>query len=144
MKTLVFVLVPDDVPADDISEHCRRLLHPHRIDEDDPDHHGRFDYLVGAPDDCFNDTATESRLPAPLRQEYAGNICEVSRLPKDAACGALVTPDGQWHDLSDFGWRMVREPGEENRAAIAAWQRHYRSLVEAHPNCWVIAIGAHS
>ncbi|HET6422805.1 MAG TPA: hypothetical protein VFG20_03925 [Planctomycetaceae bacterium] len=144
MKTRVFVLIPFDVPADQISEHCQRLLQPHRMQEDDPEPRGHYDYLVGALDEGFNDATTESRLPPHIQREFAGNICEATRLPPDADCGALITADGCWHDLSDFGWRMVRQSDKENLAALAAWQRHYRALLKGHPNCWVVAIWVHS
>jgi len=144
LKTQLFVLVPDDVPLSGIAEFIRRLLAPHRFDPDEPDSRGRYDYLVGPLGRSFNDPDAESRLPPDLRRAYAGNICERANLPSHIVPGALVTPDGAWHDLGDFGWRMSHEPCVANRTAFEKWKQRYRDLVETHPNCWVVETWAHS
>jgi len=120
------------------------LLAKHRFDPDVPESRGRYDYLVGAPVDCFHDPATEGQLPADVRRSYAGRICDRVSLPIDLVPGALVTPDGTWHDLADFGWKMMREPSRENQAAQARWESRYRELIALHPHCWVVEVWAHS
>jgi hypothetical protein len=144
VKSQVFVLVPYDVPPAEIGEFERLLLEKHRFDPDDPSSRGRYDYLVGALEKSFNDPVAEGRLPPKVRRTYSGNICERANLPADLVPAALVTPDGEWHDLADFGWKMVKEPSDENRAARAHWEIRYRELIAAHHNCWVVEVWAHS
>ncbi len=144
MKTKVFVLVPYDVPVSDVYDFAGRLLESHRFDPDLPDSKGRFDYLVGALEKSLNDRIAEGRLPPKVRRSLSGNICEMARLPLNVVPGALVTPDGSWHDLSDFGWRMVDEPSASNDEAHLRWSARYRELVAAHPHCWVLEFWSHS
>lgn len=144
MKTHVFVLVPYDMPPAEIGDLERLRLEKHRVDPDEPGNRGRYDYLVGALKKSFSDPVAEGRLPPKIRRAYSGNICDHANLPSDVIPGALVTPDGEWYDTSDFGWRMTKEPSEENRAAHAQWEQRYRELIDAHPDCWVIEVWAHS
>ena len=144
MKTQVFLLVPYDVRPEDIGEYERLLLEGHRLTPDDLSTCGRFDHLVGCPGEVAQRpysrrTAAAERLP-----RHSGNICERANLPADVVPGALVTPDGEWHDLRDFGWRMAVGTSEENRTAFALWTARYRELIAAHENCWVVEVWAHS
>ena len=143
MKTQVFVLVPRTVTPDTIDEYVRRLLEPHRCDPDERRGAGRFDYLVGAMTQSFDDPAAEARLPPDLRDAYAGNVCDRANLP-DLVPGALVTPDGAWHDLADFGWRMADGDNASNRAAFDRWSKRYHDLIAAHDAGWVVEVWAHS
>ena len=144
MKTQVFVLVPYAVPPAEIGDFERRLLERHRFNADEPEGRGRYDHLVGALEKSLNDPVAEGRLPPTVRRSYSGNICEHANLRPDIVPAALVTPDGEWHDLSDFGWRMLNEPSDENRAAFERWEKRYRELIAAHQDCWVVEVWAHS
>jgi hypothetical protein len=144
MKTQVFVLVPYDVPVSKLYDFACGLLELHRFDSDYPRGKGRYDYLVGPLDKSLNDPIAEGRLPPRERRIFSGNICEMVRLPSDVIPGALVTPDSTWHDLCDFGWRMVDEPSASNNEALQRWTARYRELVEAFPHCWVLAFWSHS
>jgi len=144
VKTQVFVLVPYDVPVAEIGEFERLLLEKHRIAPDDPGSRGRYDYLVGPLKKSFSDPVAEGRLPSTVRRSYSGNVCECENLRADLIPGALVTPDGEWHDLGDFGWKMINEPSVENRSAYAHWVEQYRELIAAHTDCWVVEVWAHS
>lgn len=145
MKTLVQVIVPFDVPLEEISNWVDRQLARHQDDENAPDLRGRYDYLVGNLfDEPLSDPVTIGRLPARDKRILDGRICEVSRLPKDRLPGALVTPDGQWHDLRDFGWRFAAEGTVENEQAIARWSTRYHELIAENPWCWIVETYAHS
>ena len=122
MKTLVQVLVPFEVSPGEIFEHVEQVLKRHQSDESVPGAGGRFDYLVGNLfDEPLNDPITIGRLPKKAQRSLAGRICEVSRLPHDRLPGGLVTPDGEWHDLRDFDWRLSAEGTVENQQAVARW-----------------------
>ena len=69
---------------------------------------GAFVYLVGF-ERGLRDAISEGRLPDHVRRALAGRVCEMNRLPPESIPGAVVTPDGAWHDLQDHGWRMVGE-----------------------------------
>jgi len=144
MKTQVFVLVPYEIPPAEIGEFETLLLEQHRFEPDDPNSRGHYDYLVGALEKSFNDPAAEGRLPPKVRRSFAGSICERSNLPADLVPGALVTPDGEWHELGDCGWKLVDEPSGKNDSALASWKKRYRELIAAHQNCWVLEVWAHS
>jgi len=144
MKTKVFVLVPHAVPPDQISSYLDRQLQQHRLIEEATTSGGRFDYLVGPLETCFDDKVTEGRLPQKIGRAFQGNICEISRLQPNQRSGAIVTPDGNWHDLRDFGWKTTMEPSPENQEAESRWDLRARELLSLHPDCWVVAIWAHS
>lgn len=144
MKSQLFVLISYDVPPEEIDERVSQRLEPHRFDPDQERRAGRFDYLVGAFDATFDDPATLATLPAELHESFAGRICRQENLPRDRIPAALLTPDGQWHDLEDFGWRLMQEPSKDNSIAYANWSSHYHKLIDLNPSCWVISVWAHS
>jgi hypothetical protein len=144
VKTQVFVLIPYDVLPAEIGDFKLLLLERHRFDPDEPGRCGHYDYLVGALEKSLTDPVAEGRLPPKIRRSYSGNICERANLPPDIVPSALVTPDGEWYDVEDFGWRMMNEPSDENRVALAKWENRYRELVAAHQDCWVVEVWAHS
>lgn len=141
----MLVLVPYDVPGSGLSDAVMSRLEQHRRTESDESPRcGRFDYLVGAFGQTLNDPIAEGRLPVEERAAWSGNVCDKSRVPAAFVPGALVTLDGTWHDLSDFGWRMVNETSAANQDALARWSAHYRSLLATAPECWVLEVWAHS
>jgi hypothetical protein len=142
VKTQVFVLVPYDVSPEDIGDYVQLLLESHRFVPGEST--GRYDYLVGPLGTSLKDPVAEGRLPPKIRRSYAGNICERANLPADAVPGALVTPDGKWHDLKDFGWQLIQDPSDENTAARGQWRERYHELIAGHLECWVVEIYAHS
>lgn len=144
MKTKVLILIPATVQPERISTYIQGQLAPYRRVEDSPSPNDRLDYLVGPLEDSFADAFTESCLPESVRQEFAGNICEVARLPEKVNAGALITPDGVWHDLADYGWKMNREPSHANLQALRQWEAKLREHLQGLSKGWVVAIWAHS
>jgi len=142
MQTHVFILVPCNVPPTEICEFVRLLLERSRLNEDEVS--GRWDYRYGSLPGTLNDPVTEARLPLDVRRSLSGNICDACRLPSDAVPGALVTLDGAWHELGDFGWRMVDEPCEANDIAMRKWAARFHELVSEHEHCWVVEAWVHS
>lgn len=143
MKTQVFVIVPYDVPSNEIPEFVDLLLQQSQMKSGDSNS-GRWDYGVGALAQTLNDPVAEGRLPSDVRRSLSGNICDRCRLPPDAIPGALVTPDGRWHDLGDFGWRMVDGPCEPNDIAMREWAARFHELISGHDHCWVVEAWVHS
>jgi hypothetical protein len=143
LKTQVFVLVPYSFGADAVLEVADRLMGQHRRQAEDARSRGRFDYLVG-PDGCFRDHVAEGRFPKKIQRSVVGKICEIERLPSNLVPGALVTPDGNWYDLSDHGWQLLNEGSEANQNARSSWANRYHELIRAHPHCWVLEFCAHS
>jgi hypothetical protein len=79
-----------------------------------------------------------------VRRALSGNICDACRLPSNAVPGALVTPEGAWHELGDFGWSMVDEPCEANDIAMREWAARFHELISGHEHCWVVEAWVHS
>ena len=143
MKTQVFVLVPLSVAPSALLGAADRLIELHRVGASGRAGGGRFDYLVGTGG-CFDDPIAEGRLPGPAKRALHRHVCEVERLSGDIVPGAIVTPDGRWHDLADEGWRMLDEPSAANEEALARWQVRCRKLLAENPYCWVVELKAHS
>ena len=76
-------------------------------------------------------------------RDNAGYVSRVDRLRDDVSASAVVTPDGEWHDIHDFGYRMMNDT-DANADAQERWNKHFRRLLEEHPNCWAIERWAHS
>ncbi|MEO9590366.1 hypothetical protein [Rhodopirellula bahusiensis] len=102
---------------------------PHRLDED-AESWPRFywDYWHLTPDP-FGGFApiTRDMEPAAKCNRHA---CVVRELPSDYNPSAVITPDGMWNDLSEFGWRLIDEPCDANTAAMAKWQQRVAKLRE--------------
>lgn len=122
-----------------------RILEAHRQTENEETfRRGRFDYVVGAFAKSLNDPSAEERLPLEERKAWSGNVCDKLRVPPELVPGALVTLDGKWHDLADFGWRMTGEMSRANQDSFTRWTAHYRDMLAAAPDCWVVEVWAHS
>jgi hypothetical protein len=102
LHTQLFVLVPYAAGPSEIPEFADALVERHRKDENNSASGGRFDSLAGV-DGYFNDPIAEGRLPAKVRRALHRKVCEGHQLPTDLVPGALITPDGTWHDLADHG-----------------------------------------
>ena len=56
----------------------------------------------------------------------------------------MITPDGQWHDLFDFGWRLSKTETPQNRDAWERWVVHLRAVLAAHEHCVAVGFDTHS
>lgn len=141
MHVRTFVLVPPDTP--DLRSASAALLRPHRLDEDAPERPWRLDYwTVG--DGEIGDAETAAALGIAADPDLAANVCRVSRLPPDVVPGAVVTPDGVWHDLADHGHRPFDGASRANRRAMDAWRVAVQALLAAHPDHLVLAVDTHA
>jgi hypothetical protein len=145
MKTMVYVIVPPEVASDEISKWVDKTLSPHKVTTNGIMLKGRYDYLVGTSSEVpLDDPITLGRLPNREKRALAGQICAIARLPSERIPGALITPDGIWHDQRDFGWRFVDEGTPAFQHVVANWTARYRELIEQHPFCLVVEVWAHS
>ena len=143
MKTHLYVLVPTSTTLHGVEDAMQALLAPHRLKHDDTiQPNWRFDYLCRF-DATLNCPETDAELPREMYHDYAGYISRVDRLREDVSVGAVVTPDGEWHDIGDFGYRIINTP-KSNAAATEKWDRHFRELMKHNSECWVIEAWAHS
>ncbi|MEM8667715.1 MAG: hypothetical protein AAGG48_09385 [Planctomycetota bacterium] len=139
MKTHLHILVPTSTTLFGIQDAMEALLAPHRLRHDDSiQPNWRFDYL------CLFDASAETDAELPREMfDYAGYISRVERLRADVSAGAMITPDGVWHDVHDFGYRIMNVL-ESNSVPQQKWGRHYRQLLKHNPDCWIIETWAHS
>jgi hypothetical protein len=71
------------------------------------------------------------------------NSCPVVDLPPDFCPAALVTPDGIWYDLIDYGWHLVDGDTPANRVALATWRAQAREILDKHMSCLAVGIHCH-
>lgn len=143
MHTLVFVIVPEDTA--DVSGFVRVRMERHRQGPD-PSRRGMWDYYTigGNYDGEVLPVGTPRRKPLTVEN----NICPVVELT--CSCGALVTPDGTWHDSEESRGvgrpnrrRCGRAPEEERSIEREAWDMRLKSLLRPHARGSVVAIDAH-
>ncbi|MFN0019379.1 MAG: hypothetical protein ACKVP0_14030 [Pirellulaceae bacterium] len=144
MKTHVFVLLPASISALELEDAFYNLLKPHHLDQsgDESQPDWKYDYLC-LFDATLNCEQTEGELPEEVRDLYHGTISKAARLRPDATAGALVTPEGVWHDIWSFGWRASGNP-EANKSAMEKWNEHCSKLLRENADCWVLETWAHS
>ncbi len=68
----------------------------------------------------------------------------MSRLNGRKIPGALITPDGAWYDLFDFGWRFSPEETPANRDAWERWSARVNELLAQNADCVAVQIDTHS
>lgn len=141
MKTHLFVLIQQTWSPGGIAEAVDNLLAPHR-QRFDGDKNGRYDYLCQF-DSTLNCEITNAEIPFDARRSFIGYISRVDRLDSNVCPGAVITPDGKWHDIGDFGYRMTNNLGT-NKIPIEKWRQYFWAVCHENPNCWVVETWAHS
>ena len=143
MKTPLHILLPASTTLHGLQDAMNALLEPHRLKHDDTiQPNWKFDYLC-LFDATLNCSETDAELPPELHSDFAGYISKVARLRSDVLAGAVLTPDGRWHDEFDFG-TSFRNDAATNAVAMEKWTQHYWQLMRDHSDCWVIETWAHS
>lgn len=130
MKSRILVLL--DPSTVELKTEVARCLEPHRLDEDSIEsikaHH--WDYWVLAHPGHLRD----DELAATVGGNDDGALeCAafVRNLPPHYLPSGVITPDGSWHDLQDFGWRFLDHPSDANTEAEQRWESHFRALLVA-------------
>lgn len=91
----------------------------------------------------IKDEQSATQLGVATNPDLAANVCFVSRLPTDYLPGAIVTPDGEWNDLSDYGWRMIQGDSQHNAFAHERWKLEVRTILAAHADCIAVEFDTH-
>jgi hypothetical protein len=140
MHTVTLVLLPRG--TQNLWNAGADLLGPYRMIDDELKPDTKLDYwCVGGGN--IKDDLSATQLNVATNPDLASNVCLVSRLPVDFIPGAVVTPDGKWHDLCDFGWRLMRGDSPENRAALELWDEEARKLFAVHEDCIAVEFDTH-
>ncbi|MDV6236124.1 hypothetical protein CH379_010875 [Leptospira ellisii] len=120
MKSHITVLI--DSSTQDIHTELKRMLEPHRLNEDDADsirkHH--WDYWFFPSENRFDDGELKARFRG-TDPEILVHSSYVRNLPGDYSTSGIILLDGSWIDLQDFGWRLMNEPSAKNRSAWEKW-----------------------
>lgn len=128
MKSHVSVLLRPGPRS--IREALDQTLERFRLREDDLDsirsHH--YDYWVFPEQDPLADADFARDFPAE-EEELREHACYVRHLPGDYVSSAFIVEDGEWTDLQDFGWKMMREPSPDNAHAQALWRQRASEIL---------------
>ena len=131
MKGRLLVLLDPNVP--DLDAALETNLEPHCLDEDAesfPKHYWDYWHLTSDPFGASEPANSEIRIDT----KCAGNARVASNLDSEYLPSAIITPDGQWNDLSDHGWRLVDEPCESNSIALRKWELRFANLCVEYSN----------
>ncbi len=142
MKSPIAVLL--ESTCVDIEDSLENVLERHRLDEDDDrsifNHH--WDYWLFSEADQFDDPEIKVRYPG-ISGEFLKNASYVKNLPLNYSTTGVVTYDGIWIDLQDFGWRMMSEPSSKNGRAKRLWGAALRGILEEYNNDICVNVVVH-
>ena len=131
MKSPLLVILP--AHCTDPEAALKKTLEHFRLNDDLPysmqKHHWDYWYY---PESWIAQPGIAESFPS-LPAELAGNIGLVERLSRSDYWTGVLTPDLQWRDLQDHGWRLTHDPSPENQAAAAAWAKEYASILDRYP-----------
>lgn len=145
MKHSLLVLLEPDV--DDLDAALRRALEPRRLNDDSPEsiqaYHWDY-WFLPEEDQPPLSSIVARRFPScsPDLVRYAAYVAD---LPDGYGyhATAILTPDGQWHDLEDFGWKLLAEPSPSNARALTAWASHATELLRTHTDHIGVLVWVH-
>jgi hypothetical protein len=141
MHSITFVLLRQ--PIANVEETINAMLLPYRIDETQPDPSSRYDYWTIGDGNIADPEAAEA-VGLAGDEEYGPNVCFVSRLGDRCMPADIITPDGVWHGLYDFGWKFRERETPAGLEAYARWCAHVAEVFAAHQDCVAVEIDTHS
>jgi len=141
VHSITFVLLRP--PIANIEETIDALLVPHRIDETHYDPSQRYDYWTTGHGH-ITDPETASAVGLAGDEDYGPNVCLVSRIGDRCTPADIITPDGVWHGLCDFGWKFLERDTLAGQQAYARWRAHAANVLAAHRDCVAVEIDTHS
>jgi hypothetical protein len=123
MKTSVLIILP--AATVDTKDEIAKRLEPYRHREEPDYFFGRWDYWTTGEPGLLED----SGLIKPNEPRF-------SRL------GAVVDLQGKWHDIEDFGWKLVNEE-LDNKEPLRQWRAHLEKVLRDHEGLLGVVITAH-
>ncbi len=142
MKSHISVLI--DSSVENIAKQLKKVLEPHRLDEDNLDsikaHH--FDYYCLYNEDDIKDTEISAKY-ASESQEILYNSRYVRNLPENYTTSGVISTDGKWTDLRDFGWSMINEPSPANEKALVKWKKKLQDILAKNMDKIIVEILIH-
>ena len=138
--TLLVVFQLDSQHLDSVVESA---LKPHRLDDSSIDSiHGRnWDYWV-----YHDSNIADPEVARVVQKQNATAYTHASfvrNLPDDYTASAVVDPNGVWHNIQDFGWKLTNEPSSENDAASKLWADHFAELRQMYADCVAVEVLYH-
>lgn len=112
--------------------------------------HGHWDYWTYGEDLLEKNHAGLGAFFGQHRQrwgdELCRHLCPLALLPADIQPGAILTSDGQWHDLMDHGWRMTNQQyaPEKNAEPLAQWKKKVSALFKQYNHTLALLLDCHS
>jgi hypothetical protein len=136
------VLVILDLPVTHLREKVAEQMRPFRLDWDHAESvsRSRWDWYSLPPDGPFSDPGVRGLISD---LALLSRVCRMAQLPLDYSVSAAITPDGTWHDLEDFGWRLIDGDSPQNKETLTKWQSHFRDIVVRHQGAVGVEVHCH-
>jgi hypothetical protein len=134
------LLVVLNGPVSDLRATIKAVMLPFYV-ENDAAIRRRWDWFT-IGDGPFTDETTSAQF-AGIDEPMKSCISRVDRLPGDYSAAALLTPDGIWHDIEDFGWRLIDENSPNNERAAAEWRTHFTEIIGRHRDAIGVEVHCH-
>ena len=142
MKSHITVVIDNSV--ENIEKQLRIVLEPHRLDEDNPEsikaYH--FDYWHLYHSTAIKDEELAADYPAESI-DILYNSRYIRNLPKNYTTSGVISADGSWADIRDFGWSMINEPSTSNEKAMAKWKVKLQDILAKNINKILVEVLIH-
>jgi hypothetical protein len=143
VKSHITVILDSDVQS--IEAKLIAELEKYRLHEDQEEsvqsHH--WDYWLYFYDEDKGDKELKA-LYASEPDVVLWNACYVRNLPGNFETSGVISPEGKWWDMQDFGWRMHDEPSSANDKAYWKWTMALKGLLNQYENHISVQIVVHS
>lgn len=143
MHSIVYVLLPPTVS--DVVGETDRLLAKYNSDSNES---GKWDDWF--PLKYFKPTDEEI---VKWGKKLASSVRPVTQMSEKDYEGpaCLVTPDGKWHDIRDFGYKLILQYEQgihglhpENVEPVSKWRALVRETISRHPDHLIFVLDCHS
>jgi len=147
MKTPLLIILND--PQKPLTTEIEKVLEPFKLKEEEsvfPKYY--WDYWEFG-DWGIEDKEAISKFKLIIdSEEIQSNICLVSNIKDYTFPAAVITPEGVWNDITDFGYKLVNDQEgrdqTENNVARKKWQERIQEIFIKNQDCVAIAIKTHS
>jgi hypothetical protein len=127
-------------PPEDLRSHVKAVLAPFYVENDDRIR-SRWDGFT-INDGPFTDAVAISSF-GHLAESEKTCVCRIAHIPPEYSAAAVLTPEGVWHDIEDFGWRLIDQDSKRNMRATEAWDRHFREAIAGYPDSFGVEVHCH-